>query len=221
MTVDDQPDDPGGERRLPATVALLVAMALPFLLPERLTAGPGWVFPILEAAVLVGLIVADPGRIDRRSSAIRTLSIALIVLLIGGAGWGTVKVVELLLPGGPTIDNAGDLLRIGALVWTYNNIAFTFLYWQVDGGGPAGRLHHQATYPDFAFPQHQNPELAPPGWRPVFVDYLYVGFTNALAFSPTDTLPLVHWAKLAMALQSVVSVTILSLVIANAVNILG
>lgn len=218
---DDQDDDPRGERRLPPTLALLVAIVLPFLMPQRLSGGPRWLVPTLEAAILVGLVVADPGRIDRRSAVIRQLSIALIVVLVGGAGLATVKLVELLLPGGPTIDSAGDLLRTGALVWIYNNLAFTFLYWHVDGGGPAGRLHHQAAYPDFAFPQQLNPELAPDGWRPVFVDYLYLGFTNALAFSPTDTLPLAHWAKLAMALQSIVSVTILSLVIANAVNILS
>ena len=66
-----------------------------------------------------------------------------------------------------------------------------------------------------------NPQLAPPEWRPIFADYLYLGFTNALAFSPTDVMPLARWAKLMMALQSIASLVILSLVIANAVNLLG
>ena len=75
-------------------------------------------------------------------------------------------------------------------------------------------------YPDLAFPQHMNPDLAPPAWRPMFIDYLYLGMTNALAFSPTDVMPLVPWAKIAMALQSLVSLAILGLVVARAVNIL-
>ena len=75
-------------------------------------------------------------------------------------------------------------------------------------------------HPDFAFPQQLAPEIAPPGWRPRFVDYLYIGFTNATAFSPTDVMPLVPWAKLAMVLQSTVSLALLGLVIARAVNIL-
>jgi hypothetical protein len=76
-------------------------------------------------------------------------------------------------------------------------------------------------HPDFAFPQHTSPHLAPPGWRPVFLDYLYLGLTNSIAFSPTDTMPLTHWAKLAMAVQSVASLAVLGLVIARAVNVLG
>jgi hypothetical protein len=74
-------------------------------------------------------------------------------------------------------------------------------------------------YPELGFPQLLNPHVAPPGWRPRFVDYLYLGFTNATAFSPTDVMPLVPWAKVAMALQSVISLTILGLVIARAVNV--
>ena len=107
------------------------------------------------------------------------------------------------------------------MVWIDTNLTFALLYWQLDGGGPAERLHRLRRHPDFAFPEQQNPDLAPPSWRPIFVDYLYLGLTNATAFSPTDVMPLARWAKLAMALQAVTSILILSLVIANAVNILG
>ena len=72
---------------------------------------------------------------------------------------------------------------------------------------------------DLAFPQQMNPNLAPPQWRPSFVDYLYLGFTNATAFSPTDAMPLAPWAKIAMAVQALISLVILGLVIARAVNI--
>jgi len=82
------------------------------------------------------------------------------------------------------------------------------------------RALRRPTYPDLAFPQQMNPDLAPPGWRPMFIDYLYLGMTNALAFSPTDVMPLVPWAKITMAIQSLTSVAILGLVVARAVNIL-
>ncbi len=75
--------------------------------------------------------------------------------------------------------------------------------------------------PTSGFPNRSNPEISPPGWRPVFVDYLYVGLTNATAFSPTDAMPLAQWAKLTMGLQAVISMVVLSLVIARAVNVLG
>ena len=99
-------------------------------------------------------------------------------------------------------------------------LTFGFLFWELDGGGPGERAHRPADYPDLAFPEQLNPRVAPPGWRPVLYDYLYLGLTNALAFSPTDVMPLARWAKAAMGLQSVISLLILGLVIARAVNIL-
>ena len=100
-----------------------------------------------------------------------------------------------------------------------NNIAFALLYWELDGGGAAARAHHLPTHVDLAFPQLLNPQIAPSGWQPRFIDYLYLGFTNATAFSPTDVMPLVPWAKIAMAIQALVSLGILGLVIARAVNV--
>ena len=110
------------------------------------------------------------------------------------------------------------LLFAGAKVWLTNNIAFALLYWQFDGGGPAERAYGLPRFPDFAFPQQSNPELAPPDWRPRFIDYLYVAFTTANAFSPTDTMPLSPWAKVAMAVQALVSFVLIGLVIARAIN---
>jgi hypothetical protein len=106
-------------------------------------------------------------------------------------------------------------------VWVSNVIVVALIFWELDGGGSAVRAHHAPEHPDFAFPQHMSPELAPAGWRPMFVDYLYLGFTSALAFSPTDAMPLAPWAKIAMGIQSLVSLAILSLVIATAVNLLA
>jgi hypothetical protein len=100
-----------------------------------------------------------------------------------------------------------------------NNIAFALLCWELDSGGAAARAHQLPRHADFAFPQQLNPDVAPPSWRPRFVDYLYLGFTNATAFSPTDAMPLAPWAKSAMTVQSLVSLLILGLVIARAVNV--
>jgi len=199
---------------------LVVAIALPFLLPPRFSLGPRWIVPLVVAAFLVALIVADPGRIDRRSTLVRALSVGLVAILALAASSITVRLVIDLIRGGPETGSPGQLLRIGALVWAFIVITFAFLYWELDGDGPEARARGAPEFPDWAFPEHLNPHLARPGWRPEFFDYLYLGFTNATAFSPTDVMPLTHRAKLVMALQAMASLTVLGLVIARAVNIL-
>ena len=201
-------------------VTLLAAMALPFLLPPKYSLGPRWIIPVVEALLLVALVIADPGRIDRRSDFIRALSIGLVVILVAGAAVVTVRLVVDLIRGGPETNSPTQLLRVGALSWVYVIVTFTFLYWELDGGGPEARVRTAPKYPDLAFPEHLNPQIARPGWRPEFFDYFYLAFTNAVAFSPTDVMPLARWAKLAMAVEAVASLVILGLVIARAVNIL-
>ncbi len=215
----DTPDTLHGESRWPVTLTVLVAMALTFLLPEKLSLGPSWLIPLLVGGLLIALAIGDPGRIDRQSRILRILSIALALLLIAQSGWSTTQLVLDLVQGGPETNNATLLFTTGALIWVGNNIAFAVLYWELDGGGPAARAHRMPKYPDLAFPGQLNPHVVPPDWRPVFADYLYLSLTNALAFSPTDVMPVAHWAKLTMALQSIVSVALLSLIIARAVNV--
>ena len=99
-------------------------------------------------------------------------------------------------------------------------IVFGLWYWEFDRGGPVARALGINPYPDFQFPQMTSPEMAPPHWEPQFADYLYLAFTNAAAFSPTDVMPLSRWAKLAMTLQSAISIVTVALVVARAVNIL-
>jgi uncharacterized membrane protein len=208
-----------GESRLPVALTILVAMALPFLLPQKLSLGPAWLIPLLVGALLVALTIGDPGRIDRRSRALRALAIGLVALLIIQACWSTSQLVIDLVKGGPETNDATLLLTTGGLIWVGNNIAFALLYWELDGGGPAERAHQMPQYPDLAFPGQLTPHIAPPDWRPIFVDYLYLSVTNALAFSPTDVMPIAHWGKLTMALQSLVSLALLGLIIARAVNV--
>ena len=109
------------------------------------------------------------------------------------------------------------LLATAGVVWLGNNLAFGLLYWLLDSGGPMRRMRSPAPV-DFAFTQQMSPELAPPGWRPVFLDYLHLGFTNATAFSPTDVMPLTHRAKYTMLVQSTVALALFALVVARAVN---
>jgi hypothetical protein len=201
-------------------VTLVLAITLPFLLPENFSLGPRWIIPAVEGLLLVALVLADPGRIDLRSSVARALSIGLVGILVVGAAGVTVRLVVDLIRGGPETNSPVQLIRVGAVVWAYVVITFSFLYWELDGGGPERRAHVDPKFPDFAFPEHLNAHVAKPGWRPEFFDYLYLGFTNGTAFSPTDVMPLARWAKLAMAVQATSCLAILGLVIARAVNIL-
>ena len=208
------------EKRWPMAVTVVLAMAVPLLLPARFSLGPSWAVPAIEAVLLVAIIVIDRGRIDRRSAVGRVLSLVLVAVLIADAAWVTGRLIADLVEGGPETNSAADLLKTGFLVWLYTIIAFTFLYWVLDGGGPESRFLTPPQFPDLAFPLQLSPDAGPPGWRPEFFDYLYLGFTNSTALSPTDVMPIARWGKLAMTVQAVGSIMILGLVIARAVNIL-
>jgi hypothetical protein len=210
----------GTEKRWPLLGALAVAIIVPLLLPARFSVGPNWIVPAIEALLLVAVIVADRAGSGRRPAMVRALSLALIAVLVAEAAGVTVRLVVDLVEGGPETNSATDLLSVGFGVWLYTILAFAFLYWALDGGGPDARLWAPPEYPHLAFPEQLNPVVAAPGWRPQFLDYLYLGFTNATAFSPTDVMPLARWAKTAMTMQAASSLAVLGLVIARAVNIL-
>jgi len=210
----------GTEKRWPLVGALALALVIPLLLPSRFSLGPKWVVPAVDAILLVAIVVADRSRRGHLSAGVRALSVALMVVLVAEAAGVTARLVVDLVKGGPETNSAPDLLKVGFGVWLYTILAFAFLYWVLDGGGPDARLWAPLQFPNLAFPEQLNPVVAPPGWRPQFFDYLYLGFTNATAFSPTDVMPLARWAKAAMTVQAATSLAILGLVIARAVNIL-
>ncbi|KOU10942.1 hypothetical protein ADK94_09120 [Streptomyces sp. XY593] len=209
------------ESRWPMAAAVIASAVLTLLLPDDLRFGPRWALPFAEGLLLVALISGDPGRISRRSSVLRSVAIALVVVLVGSAIWSTVRLIDDLIHGGSETSSANALLLAGGSVWASTVLAFSLLYFELDSGGPAARAHHMPPTPALAFPQQLSPEVKAPHWRPRYIDYLYLGFTNSTALSPTDVMPLASWAKSVMALQSILSLMILGLVVARAVNVLA
>lgn len=208
-----------GESRLPVALAVIVAIGLQVALPAHLVFKPSWLLPGLEGAVLVGITVANPRRISRTSTLLRTASTGLIALTSLANAWSSGQLIHGLITGSEG-ENAGALLTSGGSIYLTNIIVFALWYWEWDRGGPVARAQGRRAYPDFLFPQMTQAHLAPEDWVPTFFDYLYVSFTNATAFSPTDTMPLARWAKMLMLVQSAVALITVALVVARAVNIL-
>src|SRR6478672_6701425 len=195
-------------------VALVLVILPQVLVPANMREGPPVVVPIIEGAVVLVLVAvaAKPGPVPRAARPlILTLSVVLIVANTAAAARLVVLVLQSTPPGQPPPTVTQLLVGAGIVIAT-NIVTFGLLYWQIDGGGPAGRVVRARPYPDFQFPQTQTEGLGPPGWQPRYPDYLYVAFTNVLAFSPTDTNPLTHRVKAAMAIQSLVSLSVIGMV---------
>jgi uncharacterized membrane protein len=209
-----------GEPRWHAALAVTIAIVLQGPLPDRLVLfRPTWLLPALEGALLVMLVTLGQYRVDTESKLVRMLGLTAAAILSVANGWSAAHLVIELVNG--TMGNsAGPLLTSGAVIWLTNVIVFALWYWDFDRGGPAARAHATKQCPDFMFPQMTSPGLAPKDWEPLFPDYAYLAFTNAIAFSPTDVMPMSRWAKAAMTLQSMVSLVVVALVVARAVNIL-
>ncbi|HEV7754294.1 MAG TPA: hypothetical protein VGO94_00405 [Mycobacteriales bacterium] len=218
-----------GEHRWPAALAILSAIALYLLLPNRLILGPRYVVPVLELLLLATLIAANPHRFTRETRELRLVSLA-VVLLIGLTNTVALALlVDALLAG---TQQGAQLLVTALQVWLTNLIGFGLAFWELDRGGPVQRgLATRETLPaaDFRFPQDEDHDTVPEvaarsskvtDWRPTLSDYLYVSLTNSTAYSPTDTMPLTARAKVLMGIQGLESFLLTILVIARAVNLL-
>jgi uncharacterized membrane protein len=202
----------------PPITAIVVATLLQASLPHRV-GQLRWIFVGLSLALLVVVAIVNPRQIEQRHRPLRGVLLVLVAALsIGNAVSGAQLVVDLV--NGKGISDAGTLLRTGGAIWLTNVVVFSLWYWLFDRGGPYARAQQEDPFPAFMFPQMDQDKYAPPEWKPEYVDYLYLAFTNALAFSPTDVMPLKHWAKLTMLVQSLVSLMIAILVVARAVNVL-
>jgi hypothetical protein len=210
-----------GESRWPPALALVAFIALNIALrlwlPHEGAVRLPWLLPTVEAVLLLVLVAGDPARLAVRPRWVRPFLVALVTLLVVAALWATVVLIYDLINGTGVTNSPSELLASGGLVWAGNNLSFALLYWLIDSGGPIARSRQDVPV-DFAFTQHMSPELAPPGWQPVFLDYLHLGFTNATAFSPTDVMPLTHKAKYTMLVQSTVALALFGLIVARAVN---
>ncbi len=211
------------EPRWPASLAVLAALALYWFLPEKLTLGPNWLVPVFELALLIPLSVVSPMRRKDEPRWQRYAAVALIALVNVANLVSLALLVHALLQGrvnGKQIVGS-PLLFASILIWLTNVIVFGLWYWELDRGGPDERSHPAHREPDFLFPQMTTPHCADADWAPTFLDYAYVSFTNATAFSPTDTMPLTPVAKALMLVQSLASLLTIALVASRAVNILG
>ncbi len=214
-----------GESSLLPAVAVLTAAGLYATLPARFIANSGGlitgvrvVVPLVAGVLVLALLLAAPGKGLAAVVSRRTLMLIAIAML-AVANIASIYLLVHLIVNGHKV-NGHDLIRAAIHIWCTNVLVFGLGYWQLDGGGPRSRRDDGQRAPDFLFPQMTAPEVAAPGWKTMFLDYVYVSFTNAIAFSPTDAMPLTRRAKMLMLFQSSASLLLLAMVAARAVNIL-
>ncbi len=207
------------ENRWPASVAIIAAMLIQAVLPHDLTRNLPLVVLGLELLILIPISFSAPKRHKNESKFMRIMAI-LVIALVSVANMATLilLIYALFFESGKV--NSIELFFSGVGIWTTNVIAFSLWFWEIDRGGPHERTHKGHEAPDFLFPQMSTPGSARPDWTPKFFDYMYLAFTNATAFSPTDVLPLSARAKLLMLLESLIALATISLVAARAVNII-
>lgn len=218
VAVDASPNTDRREPRWPASFAVAAALLLYATLPDKLTLGPAWVIPALEAALLIPLSIVAPSRHREETRLIRFTSL-LLIALVNVANIASLALLVRLVLAGEVLDGR-QLIFSGIQIWLTLILAFALWFWELDRGGPGIRGHADEKAPDFVFPQTSTPELHQPRWMPGFIDYLYVAFTNATAFSPTDALPLTPRMKTLMLVESLASITTVVMVAGRAVNIL-
>lgn len=209
----------------PAQLCVLGAILLQVGLSHKLTAGPRWLLPGLEGALLIGLAATTPrGRVDVDHPVRRRVALGLIGLVNAANAISLYLLAHELLH--KHITQGRPLILSGIAIWLTNVLIFALWYWQLDRGGPAHRARHPDPRtpegrPDFVFAQMDGGRpYIEDGWRPEFIDYLALSVTTATAFSPADTMPITALAKTLMSAQALISLITLGLIISRAVGIL-
>jgi uncharacterized membrane protein len=221
------------EPRWHASLAVLAATVLYITLPPRLTIGPTWIAPALVLVVLIPLSILAPRRHSETARS-RAASIVLIAIVnFFNLASVLLLVASFFRPEKAALHQPGFLLHTGAQIWFTNILVFALWYWELDGDGPDARAQASAATDfqnaDFLFPQMQMTiaggttanNCVDPRWKPQFFDYLYLAFTNATAFSPTDVMPLSRWAKALMMAEAVVSLITIAIVLARAISLIS
>ena len=213
-------EEPDREPRWPAFIGALAAGGLYAALPEALTLGPRWLFPSLVLAVLIPSMVSyHTGR--HRLNAI--LGLAVDALLTVGLIVSVILLINALPTGKETPQ---ELLLSAASLWITNILVFALWYWRLDAGGPyqrdkvPGHSDGAFLFPQMTMSKEALRAAGQQNWSPNFIDYLFLAFNTSTAFSPTDVPVLAGWAKILMMLQSLLSLLIIALLAARAVNIL-
>jgi uncharacterized membrane protein len=208
------------EPRWPAFIAVMAVGGLYLALPPYLIVGPRWLFPLIVIGLLIPTVISH--RAGKHSlNRILGFTVTSLVTL------GMIVSVALLIAALPSHkESPTELLISAASLWATNVLVFALWYWRLDAGGPHGR-ESRFGHPDgaFLFPQmtmapEAKDKMGGQGWTPNFFDYLFIAFNTSTAFSPTDVPVLARWGKLLMMLQSIISLTVLVLLAARAVNIL-
>jgi hypothetical protein len=209
------------EPRWPVALAILAVILLVVLLPERVVLFPAWFPYVVGIALIVPMAAVGLSAEKARWLRVeRTIMLFFVVVMGVGTLANLANLISTMVRRSGEIGGL-QLLASSIAVWSTNVIMFSLLYWQIDRGGPEARANNAGTKPDWLFPQAGAPEDVPHDWRPTFVDYLFLGFSTATAFSPTDALPLTSRAKLLMMLESTISLATIVVVAARAINILG
>lgn len=194
-------------------VIVIVALQLP--LPDVVTIGPTWLVPFIE---LVGIPIVGAlfWLVNRHPRvAIRTMSAFLVFLVLASVMNAVLLLINLV--NGFT-ESGADLLFAGFAVLIVNVLSFGVVYWWIDSGGPAGRLVGSTATPDFLFPQQAMDSM--PDWKPGVLDYLFTAYTNIIAFSPTDTMPLSHRVKVLFIIQSSTALLTIVVTLSRAINLI-
>lgn len=225
---DNNPDDaawgvPARKvHRWPALVAILISLGLYVTLPDHLYYGPVWLLPAVEAALFVALLVTR--QMEETAYPWERYAALGLIAAMNAANVGSLFLLLHSLVASTPIHGhkivAQSLMQWAAQIWVTNVLVFGLWYWELDRGGPVARCDPRHRFPDLLFPQMANPKAAEPNWTPSFFDYVYTSFTNAAAFSPTDTMPLSEWAKALFMFQSAASLVTVGLVVARIANIL-
>jgi hypothetical protein len=214
------PPPPHPEPLWPGALAMVAAIALQVSLPERLSVGPGWLAPAAEGVLLIALaLFLRPVTLEHRPG--RRRAALTLIALVSAANVASLALLSHYLLH-THVANGHELILSGMVIWLTNVLIFALWYWELDRGGPGKRAAGHAEEPDFLFSQMGDAlPYVPDDWSPNFVDYLYLSFTAATAFSPTDVLPISSWSKILMGAQGLVSLVTLGLIISRAVNILA
>ena len=213
QTIRDEP-------RWPPGLAIVVVLCLLEALPGHVKVMPVWVSYLAALAVMVPMAAV---RLTGGNTLWFGIERTMIILL--AAAYVANTIAELadmigVITLHPSGNNAFSLLSSSVAIWVANVLTFSLLYWQIDQGGPYARASASKVKPDWVFPQPATPEDLPPDWRPLFLDYLYLGYNTATAFSPTDALPLTHRAKMLMMIESTISLLTMVIILSRAINII-